>query len=68
LGLSSNPLLAKLCWGHFELGFNALEGEVVQLLVELFKKLCVSLEAIELSELNLKSSEKGLLRPVTPRS
>lgn len=67
-GLLSKPLLPEFRWRHPKLRLDTLEGEVVQLLIELFKKLCVCIEAIELSKLHLEPTEKGLLRAVTPGS
>lgn|GEM_PF-2869791 len=65
-GLQSNPLLPKLCRRHPKLRLDTFECEVVRLLIEFFQKLCVCIQAIELSKVNLESSEKGLPRPATP--
>lgn len=66
-GLPINPLLPKVCGRHFELRLDALEGEIVQLLVKLLEELRICVEAIEVPELNFESSEEGLLRTVAPR-
>ena len=57
-GMPDIPRLPKFSWRHFELRLDALKGEVVQLLVELFKKLRKGIEAIELPELYLEPSEE----------
>lgn len=58
LGMADIPRVAKFSWRHFELRFDALEGEVVQLLIEFLKKLCKGIEAIKLPKLYLEPSEK----------
>jgi hypothetical protein len=62
--LLGNPLLPKLSWRHLKVRLNTLEGELVQLLIELFHKLCAYVEAIEISKSTSNLPKKGLLRPV----
>ena len=51
ISLPDIPGLPKFGSRHSELWLDALKGGIVQLLVELFKKLRIGIEAFKLSEL-----------------